>query len=204
MITTQFWDYLEENLDTFILEIWANSQLMQSTHLFADNMCGEHANDEALEEVKKTLSAEIESILEGGRFQFLKDALCVVDEGEDKPKGSTLGGEADIEAQNASMSGDSGDDEAEEEGVELDDGGWVWVSCIDETENRSESGQPTEARRVWEWSRYDTEAEPWHFNRIEVRTGRTITPPPETIRAWEWTQYDSDAEREEAERKELL
>ncbi len=196
MITTQFWDYFEEKFETSFLETWANSQLRPTTHLPAVNSSGEHADREALEEAKRTLRAEIESIPEGGELQFLKDRLL---------KESTLGEEADSEAQNASMSGYSGDDEAEEEDVELDDGVWVWEGCMDEIENRSESGQPlTEARRVWEWSGYDAEAEPWHIHRIEFRAGRRITPPPEATRAWEWTQYDSEAEREEAERKKLL
>ena len=66
------------------------------------------------------------------------------------------------------------------------------------------SGQPsTKARQVWEWSRYDADADAEHrpYSKAEVRAEEPrglMTPPTEVESVWEWTRYDSEAEGEES------
>ncbi|KAF6234572.1 hypothetical protein HO173_007198 [Letharia columbiana] len=76
-----------------------------------------------------------------------------------------------------------------------------------EEEAEKENGNSeAQGPKVWEWTKSDSEAEHWLFEREAARARgvpwdwneRSLA---EAGSVWEWTKYDSEAEREQAELK---
>ena len=164
---------------------------------------------------EETSEADMKSILEGGKFLFLRDVCCKMNEGEEEVEVRSSGQEADDEgpetnSQNWKRSGLC-DLVAEPE--PLTPGKYMGIVGIPEEMSRgpSFSGRRTpgrnrvKGRRIWEWSEYDTKAEHWLFeqeNRVRAANGNMEKGRSEGDKIWEWTLYDEKAEQEEAKRKE--
>ena len=165
-----------------------------------------------------TAEAGSESDPEGGRFERLRDILLKESvEGEDEdmaesgrvgqPLGNHFLGLLDnlyIAGSNDSLTEAteqfSGHDVGGDEDLARQESGQRSEHDASMDDNQ-ESGQPsTKARKIWEWSRYDADAEHSLYMRTEVMAEPPrgmLTPPTDIGSAWEWTRYDSDAEREE-------
>ena len=138
------------------------------------------------QESAETLESKIESIPEGGKFQFLRDVFCTVDESEEEEDDEEDETEDEPRDEDETENEVSTDEEAEQELFEMDElaGLQLWDAVA--------------AERVWEWTKSDSEAENWFSEEHWAEDGARLRPEW----AWEWTHYDSEAEREEARREQ--
>ena len=174
-----------------------------------------HDAKDLLEASGETVEAGSESGPEGGHFERLRDMILMEEsvEGEDEAVAESGGvgqlvgnyflgllytdsNDSTTEANQQSLEHDVGMDE-ELAWQEIGQRSLHGVSVDDNQESRQPS---TRARKIWEWSRYDADAEHKFYIWTEVMAEAPrdmLTPPREIESAWEWTRYDSEAEREE-------
>ena len=146
---------------------------------------------------EETSEADMKSILEGGKFLFLRDVCCKMNRGEEEVEVCSSGQEADDEGPETNSQNSKHsrlcDLIAELEVLTL--GEHLGIVRMPEQRNR------VKGRRVWEWSEYDTKAEHWLFeqeNRVKAANGNIEKGRSEGDKVWEWTYYDEKAEQEEA------
>ena len=139
------------------------------------------------QESAETLESKIESIPEGGKFQFLRDVFCMVDGSEEEEEVEEDEDETEDEPRDEDETENekSTEEEVEQELFEMDElvGLEPWDAVA--------------ANWVWEWTKSDSEAGSLYTEGHWTEDGPRGRP--EWI--WEWTHYDSEAEREEARRE---
>ena len=169
---------------------------------------------------EETREADMKSILEGGRFRFLRDVCYRMNQGEEEVEVRSSGQEADDEGPetNSQDSKRSGLCDLVAEPESLTPGRYLGIVGMPKDPRAQTSLGPSfsgrrtprrnrvKGRRVWEWSGYDSEAEHWWLfereNRVRAANGNMEIGRSEGDKVWEWTQYDEEAEQEEAKRKE--
>lgn len=117
------------------------------------------AGEQRLQECDENFRALYADIPQGGKFEFLRDWFCSVDEGKDQREAGDVGREAGKENEKS---------EAQDQNV------WEWTESDAEAElwlferhavaagdvAWKENGKSSaEVERGWEWTGYDSEAE---------------------------------------------
>ena len=111
------------------------------------------SGNKRLQECDESFQALFTDILEGGKFEFLRDWFCSMDEKEDEREAMSV--EERVEKEKRKSEAEDGTTwEWSESDAEAEE----WLCERDALTVRGMAGWP-EVRKGWEWTEYDSEAE---------------------------------------------